>query len=897
VSGVAPVGREELLERAWRHLQGRGSVLVTGPPGAGRSTVVATLTDRAHATGQRVLRCAPVEAEAGLPFLALIDLLSQVDSDPAWLRLPGPWRGVLEAVGRVGVRPDDRGQQLAVRLAVLHLARALTDPGPVLLALDDLQWLDRDSAEVLRFVARRTGRLRHPLRVVAAQRLPQPAGPTVVPAAGCPPPVLVLELAPAPAPVRDRAALRDRLASLTRSARLTLLTASAATGATGATVGLLERAGRPGAGGELAAAARLGIVELAPGGVVRFCHPELAALVSAEATPRQRRQVHARLAAVATDPVERARHRAQAVTGADEPVAAALVRAARVARRRGAPAVAAELSRAAAERTPAPARAVRRLLCAATDALAAGHCRQARRVAESVLATATSRRHRVGAWLVLLDAASQALGRAEPLISRALVEAGAEPGLQAQVRVRVAAKALVEGCPRRALAEAGQACRLAARARDRPTLVRGLCLRATAELVIGRPGLPATLRRVRAVAASGVELPVYLGPGHLLARWYLHQDRFDAARAELVPLIAQAEQGGRVEDLAGLLGNLAEVEVRAGRCHLARQAAHRGVELVAGADLSAGPNLSVAALAEAAGGDPTFARALARRGVAASEADGDRWFLSRNLHALGYAALVAGDPAAAAAALGRVAELEAGMGGLDPALFRWHADLAEALVADRQLEQAAEVIGYARAAAAGRNRHSVLAALDRAEALRWLALREVGRAAGLLREAAPRLARLPLEQARAWHALGVAERRRRRRAAARVAFQQALALFEGAGALGWAARTRRELGPVDPAPAGRPAAGLTSIERRIARLVAAGSTNHQVATALSLSEKTVESYLTRIYRKLRLRSRVELAARLAGEHVEGFPYIDPGFLEPAAVPTLGSTPVTFFDRF
>jgi DNA-binding NarL/FixJ family response regulator len=921
-SKVALLGRDDLLGQGARLLREHHSVVVTGPAGAGKSAVVRALAARSEAAGRRVLRCSPVAAEAGLPFLSLIDLLAGLEEDPAWHELAPPWKAALAAVRDGGAPGADQARQLAIRLAVLHLCRGLARQRPVLLVVDDLQWVDSASAEVLGFVARRVGNL--PVQVVAAERVAAEPGAAAQLLELCPAPVTELPLPPLPAPVvaellrrhtgsqlapsllarvhsasngnplialeiaralrrlprlpgpeeplpvpdRLRALLRARLARLPQPAQRCLLLASAAARPT---TTLLQRAGRRRATAELAAASAAGIVQVGHGGVVRFTHPLLAATVYAEAAAGQRQRAHSRLAAAVADPIERARHRALAATGPDEAIAAALIRAARLARRRGAPQVAAELALVAADRTPQPARAAGRLLHAAADALAAGHCEQARQAAEAVLAVAGTRRLRVQAWLVILDAASQALAHADPVIAQATEAAGDDPALQARIRVRVVGKALVEGRLPRALAEARRCCLLAERAGDRATLVRALCMQATAELAMGLPQLAGTLRRAQAVAdgdrlgggpagGGSVEAPLYQGPRHLLARTYLNQDRFDAARAELLPLLALAAQRGQVEDLVGLQLNLAEVELRAGRCRAALRAAHRGLELVADADLSAGPSLAVAALAEAAGGDPDRARGLAQRGVERSEADGDRFFLPRNLHALGYAALVAGDPVAAVAALRRVAEIEAGMAELDPALFRWHADLAEALVANRELAGAADVIRHARQVARRRHRGTVLAALARAEALLLLARREPAAAAGQLQAAAGQLRALPLEYARTLHALGVAERRRRRRTAAAAAFREALVVFDRAGALPWARRTLAELNHTEPAAGG----GLTSIEHRIAGLVSTGATNQQVAAALSVSVKTVEAYLTRIYRKLRVRSRAELAGSFAG---------------------------------
>jgi DNA-binding NarL/FixJ family response regulator len=108
--------------------------------------------------------------------------------------------------------------------------------------------------------------------------------------------------------------------------------------------------------------------------------------------------------------------------------------------------------------------------------------------------------------------------------------------------------------------------------------------------------------------------------------------------------------------------------------------------------------------------------------------------------------------------------------------------------------------------------------------------------------------------------LGEVQRRAKRRRAARETLQQALATFDELGAALWSERARREMARIGGrAPT---SGGLTPSEQRIAVLVAGGKTNRQVAAALYLTERTVEGSLTRIYAKLGLRSRTELAARM-----------------------------------
>jgi DNA-binding NarL/FixJ family response regulator len=119
---------------------------------------------------------------------------------------------------------------------------------------------------------------------------------------------------------------------------------------------------------------------------------------------------------------------------------------------------------------------------------------------------------------------------------------------------------------------------------------------------------------------------------------------------------------------------------------------------------------------------------------------------------------------------------------------------------------------------------------------------------------------MPFDRGRTLLALGEVQRRAKQKRAARVSLEAALATFEELGAKLWAEKARAELARIS----GRaPAGGLTPTEQRIAELVAEGGSNKEVAAALFVTVKTVERNLTRIYEKLGVRSRTELASRYA----------------------------------
>lgn len=150
------IGREEMFSAARDQLAEGGSVLLHGPAGIGKSTLLRALAAEYGETARTVLRCSATESESHLPFLALADLLGLV-LDEVSERLPAAQRTALESAltgrGESSLQRDG----LALRLAVLSALRALAADGPVLVVADDLQWLDPASAELLGFAARRSG--------------------------------------------------------------------------------------------------------------------------------------------------------------------------------------------------------------------------------------------------------------------------------------------------------------------------------------------------------------------------------------------------------------------------------------------------------------------------------------------------------------------------------------------------------------------------------------------------------------------------------------------------------------------------------------------------------------------------------------------------------------------
>src|SRR5262245_47873868 len=489
------VGRERELEAAERLLGEAGpglrALLFEGEPGIGKTTVWEAALGRAAARGLRVLSCRPVEAEAKLAFAALGDLLAPI-ADSGLAALPGPQRTALEVAllraAPAGAPPDRR----AVGVATQALLRRCADGGRLVVAIDDVQWLDRGSVGVLSFALRRLHdapvcvlassrpergragdplllertppgrfeRLRleplslsgvyHAIRTQAGQVFPRPTLRRIVQASGGNP-LFALELARAlvevgarphpgeslPVPETLAALLEDRIGRQPIVVREALLAAAALSSPQPALVA--AALGRE-AAAALEAAERAGLVAVR-GDRVRFSHPLLASTVYSSGPAVGRRELHRRLAEVVSDPEERARHEALGAEEPDERVAASLDSAARDADARGAPEVAVEFAELAGRLTPPEDAAAhaRRTLALAEFVFRAGDAEEARRLLDGVIEEAAGpTRARalelVARLLHVSGTAREAVARAE----QALAEAGPDPELRARIHATLA---------------------------------------------------------------------------------------------------------------------------------------------------------------------------------------------------------------------------------------------------------------------------------------------------------------------------------------------------------------------------------------------------------------------------------------------------------------------------
>ncbi len=896
-----PIGRGEILAQARARLAAGSSILLYGPAGIGKSTILQALA--ADADPALVLRANAAEAEAELPYLALVDLFDSVLDEHA-AALPAHLRAALDGALLRSALPDTAHDQLAVRLAVLELVRALSADRPVWLVLDDVQWIDQPSAGVLRFVARRLGGVAG--RVLAAERVADGGSPRGLDL--CPPPCLevavpplpesdvadllrvrfgapvprgrlnrvysasggnplfAVELGralherdddslsdPLPVPGRLRALLSARIANLPGHGRPALLVAAATARPTRS---LLERCGVA-VDDELTSAAQAGVIAK-DGDAVTFTHPLLREMVYADADPADRRRAHELLADAVTDPVERARHLAQARPEPDESLAETLAESASVARLRGAPATAADLAALAAERTPAwiPGVAAARRLTAAQYAFDAGSPTDATRYATAALRDADDRPTRVGARLLLVDLAGQDKSGIAPLLDAAYCDATDDLTLLARVRLYRAVKAHYDRDAEAAIAELKRAEETAEQCGDLESLIEVLAWRGT---FMDGPDGDALLERAGELARGLPLTRPVVGARQLAAMSRLFRGDVAEAVRRIEALRAAVERGGTVHDLATVLISVTGVYARAGRCAEALTTGRYCARLYVDVETTPGPGLLVCAMAELFGGVVEQAADYAQQAVRAIQDAGDEDWLKTAYAIRGMVHLLAGDAVAAADVMRQAWALEQSQGRVDPGILLWHADFVEALVAAGARAEATEVHAEVQRCAERLGRDVAMLGLARAGA--------VIAAAGDPREAAETLATAiekwadhpyPLEVARAWHTLGGLERRAHRRGAARAALTEASRRYAAAEAVPWWEVAAAELSRLD----GGRGAGLSETERRIVELVRAGATNREIARSMFLSIKAVEANLTRLYRRLGVRNRAQLARAL-----------------------------------
>ncbi len=882
------------------------ALVLTGGPGIGKTTLWEAGLDAARERGLRVLSARASGAEAQLSFAALIDLCDGIDPE-ALDGLPAPQRSALDVAllraEPAGAPPEPH----AIALGLLNALRALAAREPLLVAIDDVQWLDAPSAEALAFVARRletepiafllakrpgrpttveralgrgvlqrvevgplslgaTRRLladrldlsvsRHLLRHIVDSTLGNPlfaleVGRMLIDRG----PLQVGEDIPLPGAVEDM--LGTRVASLPATDRALLLAVALSAD--------LHTA-------ELAATASPATVEDAiEAGLlrverdrVRAAHPLLAAAAKKRSRARERRELHFALAQAVADPGRRALHLALATERPDAHLAATVAAAAAAASARGARREAVALGEHALRLTPphAPERS-ERLLALGLALETAGELRRLTDLLTPELASLPAGAVRGRAMVLLSEGADVfTLNDLARHLDSALAEGHDDPWLRAYVLSKKSANTSASFITRIPEAEAWALEALEAAGRAGPDVERlALYALAWARSLGGRP-IDDLAQRSRAVS----EAPGYIAtsPERVAAQRRVWRGDVDAARDELTRLLALADERGELASYALARLHLCELELRAGAWDAAARLLDEWAESSDRELLIRPMYQRCRALLAAGRGDAAEAERWATDAIARADAAGSRWDELEALRALGIARLLAHEPAQAADSLRAVWEHTARERVDEPGVFPVAPELVEALTQLGELDEAQAVTDRLRALADEQEHPWGHATAQRCAALVRLAPDTYDEeAAAMLVAAAGEYERLGLrfDRARALFGLGRAQRRMRKWGAARDTLQAAATAFDDLGSPGWAEQARAELGRVGarrPSPTGE----LTATERRTAELAADGLSNKEIAQALYVTVHTVEVHLSRAYAKLGVRSRSQLVGRL-----------------------------------
>lgn len=904
------VGRESELAvlRDFLDADPSGPALVlTGGPGIGKTTLWEAGIDVARERGLRVMVARPSSAEARLSFAALIDLCDGVETgELAGLSIPQ--RSALEVAL---LRAEPAGVPVephAIALGFLNGLRVVSARAPLLIAIDDVQWLDSPSAEVLAFVARRLEdervgfllakraglpsafeqalerrRLERldvgPLSFGATRRLlSERLGLSVsrqlmrrVVDVTLGNPLFVLELGralvesglpefgediPVPAGVEDM--LGTRVASLAAPVRRLLVAVALSADLRTAELAAVGNA----AALEDAVDSGLLLVE---GDRVRASHPLLAAAAKNCSRPREQRELHLALAGAVADEGLRAIHLALATERADGRLAATIAVAAAGASARGARQQAVQLAEHALRLTP-PDSAGRseRLLALAGYLETAGELQRLTDLLTPELASLPPGASRARAWLMLSEGAGpRHLDDLERYRELALAECGDDPGLRARVLAKRSANAAASAVSRIDQAEAWALEALPAARRAGPGVERlALYALAWARVMTGR-SIDELCESSR--AASDASSYIAASPERVAGQRLVWRGEVSRARSTLTRFLSLSDQRGERESYALQRLHLCELYLRIGEWDAAELLLDEWAES-SDRELMFRPKYErCRALLAAGRGVSGEAEQWARRAIARADETGCRWDGLEALRALGIASLLENASATAVQSL-RVVWRHTQREGVDePGVFPVAPELVEALAALGELDEARAVTARLRELAERQAHPWGLATAERCSAIVRLA--DGGydeEAAEMLAQAAVAYDELGLrfDAARSLLSLGRAQRRFKKWGSARRSLEQAAATFQAIGSPGWAEQAGSELERVG-ARRPRPSGELTPTERRTAELAASGLSNKEIARELFVTVHTVEVHLSRAYAKLGIHSRGQLASRLS----------------------------------
>ncbi|ANW67442.1 hypothetical protein BCA37_04545 [Mycobacterium sp. djl-10] len=888
------------------------ALVLEGDPGIGKTTLWLSGLAAARERGYRVLAARPGSAESTLSYTSLADLIGSVDAG-AWSTLPGPQRHALDRVLLridAGATPTD---PRAVAAALLSLLHRLALESAVLLAIDDLQWLDASSRYAVAFATRRlpervamlvTTRT-DPDSVAATTWLQLPA-PDMIQRITLQPfgidglhaiiagrvdtafprstvrkihelsrgnPFYGLELArslnddlvePTSLPASLAGVVRARIGRLDENVRRALLAVACVAEPN---VDIVSRAVDSDADDlvlSLQQAEHAGIVDIERGRI-RFAHPLLAVGVYAEAGPALRRAMHARLANLVDDPERRARHLALAATSVTPSTLETLDTAAELARKRGAPAAAAELLDLALGLEPGGDTPERRIR-AAGHHVGAGNSGRARDLLNSAIADSPPGGLRAGAIMMLavVELFDNSFLDGVTILERGLHEVGKHVFLRGMMLVTLTFALLNVGRFQDASEKVEQSVQVATSSGSAALLAQALSMRAMVRFLQGHGLQHTDLRRALELEDTDADVPIAFRPtvqNALLLSWSGH---IGSARDALDSIRRACLERGQEGELVFVSFHACFAAIWSGELQRAAQLADDTVERAQqlGGNVSQFIALTTRAAARAYAGREVEARSDLAEAFAANTRSGFAAMREWPVTVLGFLEVSLGNYRAALTTLAPlIARVTAMPDATEMSAAAFIPDAVEALIAMRRFDEAEPLIGMLERNGRRLDRPWMLAVGARCRSMLLAAREESDAALRVAQEALVKHERvaMPFERARTLLALSMIQRRSRQEQLADLSCSQALTVFEELGTSLWASRAREAM---DTRPR------LTAAEQRVARLTATGMTNSEVAATLFVSPKTVEFHLAGIYRKLGIRSRAELGRHLRRDHTE-----------------------------
>jgi DNA-binding CsgD family transcriptional regulator len=912
------IGRERelaILDGFLRSHELPAASIIEGEPGIGKTVLWHAAVEKARSRSFTVLTCRPSEAERHLSFAGLGDLMESIDITTIE-DMPAPQRHALAAAllleSPEGTPPDAR----AIGSAMVSALRYLASRSDVIVAVDDLQWLDRASADALAFAARRLEDARvafvlarrassdddvplglsrslgeercvlvdvGPLSLGALHRIlrdrlgfaaPRPVI-LRIHEASAGNPFYALELArtlqeqggriepgrPLPVPPTLQKLVGERVARQPAAVREAVAAVALTAHPMVATIEAVVRSDRA-----IDQAVEAGLLR-AEGTRLVLTHPLIGPAALAAVGPQRQRRIHEGLASVVDDVESRARHMAAATQRPSAEVADALEEASEKAASRGAVDVAADLAELAGEATPEAARfdTARRMISAGWYHTLSGDTGRARDILETTIATLEAGPERARALMNLAEIHETDVEEGIQLFEKALLDAGDDEALAAEIDQAMSLRYFIQGKMDEALERGYSAVARARMTGDDVLLMRCIALLSQHETQTGR------IRE--GLLEEGLELEEridsfadhYASPSTMMGLRLMYAERVEEARGYFERAYGGALAAGDEAARSGLILHISENEIRAGRWEIAREWADEGVQLSDQIDSPQGRSalLYVRSFADAHLGRLEAARADAAEGREIAVAIGDDVFELQNLAVLGFVELSEGNHEAAADYLRDLPARLTERGQREPTTFPIVPNAVQALIMVGDVEPAIRSLGWLEEQGRAFDSPWALSQAFRCRGMIAASQGDVSEAEGCYQRALQEHGRMasPFEKGRTLLAYGSMLRRAKKKREARERLNEAIQIFDSLGASVWAEKSRGELARVSGRRPGGDA--LTETEGRIAELVAEGHSNKEVASMLFITARTVEANLTRIYSKLGIRSRTELAHRLS----------------------------------